>query len=64
MKLAVFNYRKTAWSRYALRDDISKISIELNWKPTKEFYAGLRKTIEWYLNNEEWIEYVKVRNIS
>ncbi len=43
--------------RYAI--DISKISSELNWKPSTEFYAGLRKTIEWYLNNEEWIESVK-----
>jgi dTDP-glucose 4,6-dehydratase len=39
--------------RYAI--DSSKISRELNWQPSLQFEEGLEKTIEWYLNNEEWM---------
>ncbi len=42
--------------RYAM--DISKIERELGWKPRETFVGGLRKTIEWYLNNLEWVEHV------
>lgn len=38
--------------RYAI--DSSKIQKELNWKPTYSFEEGLKETVEWYLNNEEW----------
>ncbi|WP_010605763.1 dTDP-glucose 4,6-dehydratase [Pseudoalteromonas maricaloris] len=38
--------------RYAI--DASKIELELNWKPKETFETGLRKTVEWYLNNENW----------
>lgn len=38
--------------RYAI--DITKISTELGWRPTETFETGLRKTIAWYLANEEW----------
>lgn len=38
--------------RYAL--DISKIRQELGWSPTYSFEAGLRQTVEWYLQNREW----------
>jgi dTDP-glucose 4,6-dehydratase len=38
--------------RYAI--DASKIAAELNWKPEETFESGIRKTVEWYLNNQEW----------
>lgn len=38
--------------RYAI--DASKIEKELGWTPEETFESGLRKTVEWYLNNESW----------
>ncbi len=38
--------------RYAI--DASKIADELGWQPEETFETGLRKTVEWYLNNEQW----------
>lgn len=38
--------------RYAI--DPSKITAELGWKPKENFTGGLRKTVAWYLNNEDW----------
>lgn len=38
--------------RYAI--DASKIERELGWKPEETFETGLRKTVEWYLNNKAW----------
>lgn len=43
--------------RYAI--DASKIADELGWKPQETFTTGLRKTVEWYLINTEWVEHVK-----
>ncbi len=42
--------------RYAI--DATKISNELGWKPSLQFEEGITKTIEWYLDNEEWLENV------
>ena len=42
--------------RYAI--DASKIEKELNWKPSLEFEEGLDKTVDWYLENEIWIDEV------
>jgi len=39
--------------RYAI--DATKIERELNWKPTETFETGIRKTIQWYLDNQQWI---------
>ncbi len=39
--------------RYAI--DASKIARELGWKPQETFDSGLRKTVEWYLANTDWI---------
>ena len=38
--------------RYAV--DIKKIQNELGWQPEQEFESGLRKTVQWYLDNENW----------
>jgi dTDP-glucose 4,6-dehydratase len=40
--------------RYAI--DASKIKKELNWKPSLQFEEGLRKTVDWYLRNEDWLQ--------
>ena len=39
--------------RYAI--DASKINRELGWKPSVTFQEGLSETIDWFLNNEEWL---------
>lgn len=38
--------------RYAI--DASKIGRELGWKPEETFESGIRKTVEWYLDNKQW----------
>ncbi|MEE3660426.1 dTDP-glucose 4,6-dehydratase [Brenneria sp. g21c3] len=43
--------------RYAI--DASKIHRELGWKPQETFESGIRKTVEWYLANEQWWRRVK-----
>lgn len=43
--------------RYAI--DFSKIKNELGWEPKVSFEEGLRQTIEWYKNNEEWWKNIK-----
>ena len=42
--------------RYAI--DAGKINKELGWEPTLQFEEGLRKTVDWYLNNQEWLDSV------
>ncbi len=42
--------------RYAI--DASKIQKELGWEPSLQFEEGISKTIDWYLNNEEWLKNV------
>jgi dTDP-glucose 4,6-dehydratase len=42
--------------RYAI--DASKIKNELGWEPTVTFEQGLEKTIQWYLNNKDWLDHV------
>lgn len=42
--------------RYAI--DATKIQRDLGWKPGETFETGLRKTVQWYLNNKEWWERV------
>jgi len=39
--------------RYAM--DARKIQAELGWRPRERFETGLRKTVQWYLNNLEWV---------
>lgn len=42
--------------RYAI--DSSKLQKELNWKPSVTFEEGLEKTVDWYLQNEEWMNHL------
>lgn len=43
--------------RYAI--DATKIKNELNWTPKETFESGIRKTVEWYLANQEWCQHVQ-----
>ena len=43
--------------RYAI--DASKIERELGWKPAETFESGIRKTVQWYLANPEWVANVQ-----
>lgn len=42
--------------RYAI--DSSKLQNDLDWVPSLQFEEGLRKTVDWYLENQEWLENV------
>jgi dTDP-glucose 4,6-dehydratase len=42
--------------RYAM--DATKIEQELGWRPKETFETGIRKTVQWYLNNKEWVRNV------
>ncbi|MGI9316809.1 MAG: dTDP-glucose 4,6-dehydratase [bacterium] len=46
--------------RYAI--DASRIKQELGWEPRETFDSGMRKTVEWYLNNQNWINRVIAKN--
>lgn len=39
--------------RYAI--DASKLERELNWKPLETFESGIRKTVQWYLQHQDWV---------
>ena len=43
--------------RYAI--DASKIKVELGWEPIETFETGIRKTVQWYLDNPEWCRRVQ-----
>jgi len=43
--------------RYAI--DATKIHRELGWKPAETFETGIRKTVQWYLDNPEWVANVQ-----
>lgn len=42
--------------RYAI--NTAKIEKELGWKPAETFETGMRKTLQWYLSNQEWMQHV------
>jgi dTDP-glucose 4,6-dehydratase len=46
--------------RYAI--DAGKMQRELGWTPAHTFEAGLRETVQWYLNNQEWAKRVKKKH--
>ncbi len=43
--------------RYAI--DATKMSSELAWQPQETFESGIRKTVQWYLDNQQWVNNVK-----
>ena len=43
--------------RYAI--DASKIATDLGWKPAETFETGIRKTVQWYLDNQQWVANVQ-----
>ncbi len=46
--------------RYAI--DSTKLQRELGWTPSLQFEEGIEKTVEWYLNNQEWLDNVTSGN--
>tara|TARA_Y100001938_G_scaffold144339_1_gene218721 strand:+ start:473 stop:1525 length:1053 start_codon:yes stop_codon:yes gene_type:complete len=48
--------RKGHDQRYAI--DASKLKTDLGWTPSLDFEEGLNRTIDWYLNNDDWLENV------
>jgi dTDP-glucose 4,6-dehydratase len=43
--------------RYAI--DARKLEQQLGWKPAETFESGIRKTVQWYLNNSDWVSHVQ-----
>ena len=43
--------------RYAI--GAGKIRTQLEWRPVESFESGLRKTVEWYLDHEAWVEEIR-----
>ena len=43
--------------RYAI--DATKIEKQLGWKPQETFESGIRKTVQWYLDNQAWCKHVQ-----
>jgi dTDP-glucose 4,6-dehydratase len=48
--------------RYAI--DASKIARELGWTPQETFETGMRKTVQWYINNLAWCEHILKRKLQ
>lgn len=46
--------------RYAI--NASYIQQELGWMPEESFDSGIRKTMQWYLNNKDWVQSIKMRD--
>ena len=43
--------------RYAI--DARKIERDLGWRPAETFQTGIRKTVQWYLDNQAWVQHVQ-----
>lgn len=48
--------------RYAISND--KITAELGWQPSITFEEGIKLTIDWYLNNQDWIKQIEEKKAS
>jgi dTDP-glucose 4,6-dehydratase len=48
--------------RYAI--DASKIARELGWTPAETFETGMRKTVQWYINNLDWCQHILERKLQ
>lgn len=47
--------------RYAISND--KITAELGWKPSLTFEEGIKLTIDWYLNNQDWMKSIEEKKL-
>lgn len=56
-RITYVNDRPGHDQRYAI--DATKIERELGWKPQETFESGLRKTVQWYLDNQQWCQRVQ-----
>ena len=43
--------------RYAI--DATRMQQEMNWNPSETFETGINKTVDWYLQNKQWVERVQ-----
>lgn len=48
--------------RYAIAND--KITTELGWEPSINFEEGIKLTVDWYLNNQDWIKSIESKKIG
>lgn len=48
--------------RYAISND--KITSELGWKPSITFEEGIKLTIDWYLNNQDWMKAIEAKKVG
>ena len=55
-KIAYVTDRPGHDRRYAI--DATKLATELGWKPAETFETGIRKTVQWYLDNQTWVNNV------
>ena len=55
-QISFVNDRPGHDKRYAI--DATKLQKELGWKPQETFETGIRKTVKWYLENQEWVSHV------
>ena len=44
--------------------DSTKLKNTLKWKPRESFQSGIKKTIKWYLNNEDWWRKIQKNNYN
>jgi len=56
-KIEYVEDRKGHDKRYAI--DFSKIKNELDWEPSISFEKGIKETVEWYKNNQDWWKRIK-----
>lgn len=61
-QLSFVNDRPGHDKRYAI--DASKLKKELDWIPLESFASGIRKTVEWYIDNQDWWQNILNHNLN
>ena len=56
-QISLVKDRPGHYRRYAI--DARKLEAELGWKPAETFETGIRKTVQWYLENADWVAHVQ-----
>jgi len=54
-----FDWDRCLESTFGGEIDATKLCTELGWRPKETFETGLRRTVEWYLANAEWVQGVQ-----